>query len=165
MYGVDEICCLFSLGSISMPNPTKFQEAWLLKADSSGILLKEWCKADSRSPHKAYCIICCKSIQCDNSGIKQLLHHANGKKHSDIAKARFGKNQSHLSKCQNDLSSEEPSSASTTRECSASLLQSPSVQENVANAEILWALKVAQSNFSYNSCEGISSLLMKNVSW
>jgi hypothetical protein len=81
-----------------MPNLTKFQESWLRKTDSAGNQVKQWCRADNTSPHKAFCMLCCKSIQCSNSGFKQLLHHAEGKRHSDLAVARFGKTQKHLEK-------------------------------------------------------------------
>ena len=152
-----------------MPNLTKFQESWLHKSDCAGNQLKQWCRADSTSPHKAYCMLCCKSIQCSNSGFQQLLHHAEGKKHSDLAFARFGKGQKHLEKGVTPIGPSNSGAPSLHNEASASstpasttyVVQSPSLQEKIASAEILWALKVAQSNYSYSSCDATPALFKR----
>ena len=68
-----------------MPNLTKFQQSWQNKTDKAGIQVKQWCCADKSSPYYAYCTLCCKSIQCSNTGLKQILNHAESKKHSDLA--------------------------------------------------------------------------------
>ncbi len=122
--------------------------------------MKQWCHASKSSPYEAYCIFYCKSIQCSNSGLKQPLNHAESKKHSGLAVMRFGKTQRHLEKetPSTRLSSNQPdlrnegatSNASSSTTC---VIQSPSPREEIATAEILWALKVAQSNYSYASCD------------
>ena len=161
-----------------MPNLTKFQESWFRKTDSAGNQVKQWCRADNTSPHKAFCMLCCKSIQCSNSGFKQLLHHAEGKRHSDLAVARFGKTQKHLQKgatstrpssssppLHNEASTSSTSASTSSTSASTSstsyVIQSPSLQEKIATAEILWALKVAQSNYSYSSCDATPALFKR----
>ena len=35
-------------------------------------------------------------MQCSNTGLKQILNHAESKKHSDLAAVQFGKSQQHF---------------------------------------------------------------------
>ena len=50
------------------------------------------------------------------------------------------------------------SSAGASTTC---VIQSPSLQEKIATAEIMWALKVAQSNYSYSSYDETPALFKK----
>jgi hypothetical protein len=116
-------------------------------------------------------MLCCKSIQCSNSGFKHFLHHAEGKRHSDLAVARFGKTQKHLEKGATSTrpSSSSPplhneastSSTSVSTSSTSYVIQSPSLREKIATAEILWAPKVAQSNYSYSSCDATPALFKR----
>ena len=54
---------------------TKFNDRWFKEVDSNWHKLKLWCsKGDSDTT--AYWFVCFKSIQCVNSGLPQLLQHA-----------------------------------------------------------------------------------------
>ena len=79
-----------------MPNPTKFQVSWLDKKDNNGHLVKQWCRVDSSSVYSAYCTLCCKPFKINNTGIRQVLNHSSGQKHTEIAKVRFASQQRHL---------------------------------------------------------------------
>ena len=68
---------------------TKFNEDCFSQKDESGIIIREWCKAD-KSVYSAYYSLCCKTFQISNSGFKQVLAHSSGKKHQDLAKGQFG---------------------------------------------------------------------------
>jgi len=68
---------------------TKFNHSWLEKTDCNGHLLRTWCAKDSSSDFAGYCLLCKKTIQCGNNGAVQILHHAEGQKHKDIAKMKI----------------------------------------------------------------------------
>jgi hypothetical protein len=53
--------------------------------------------ADKSNIYAGLCILCSKTIHCGNAGVKQLLQHAEGAKHKQVAACRFGSNQAHLS--------------------------------------------------------------------
>ena len=121
---------------------THFQKSWLKKTDSNGHCIGQWLKED-KTPYTVTCILCSTSFKCDNSGLKQIMSHADGKGHKTIANQRFAKTQKHFS------TSESPGSI---------VLQSRSHTDQVTVAEAAWCMKVAASNYSYNSCEDLPDL-------
>ena len=121
---------------------TQFQKSWLGKTDRNGHLIGSWLKEDS-TPYTVTCALCASSFKCDNSGIQQVMSHADGKGHKAIASQRFSKSQQHFS------TSERPG---------ACVLTSRSHNDQVTVAEAAWCMKVAASNYSYNSCEDLPDL-------
>ena len=121
---------------------TQFQKSWLGKTDRNGHLIGSWLKEDS-TPYTVTCTLCASSFKCDNSGFQQVMSHADGKGHKAIASQRFSKIQQHFS------TSERPG---------ACVLSSRSHNDQVTVAEAAWCMKVAASNYSYNSCEDLPDL-------
>lgn len=91
--------------------------------------------------------------------MKQVLQHADSKKHSDSVTARYGQKQKHFEKALTSESKNTPGESSSKSETSCTM--QPSQLEKVATAEILWTLKVAQSNYSYSSCDGVPDLFKR----
>lgn len=81
-----------------MPRDTSFCLSWLEQIDAIGHAVKSWCKPDPHVTTAGYCTLCCKQVSCANMGIRQILQHAAGSKHTDIATLRFSKNQGHFVK-------------------------------------------------------------------
>ena len=48
------------------------------------VLDKLWLKED-KTPYTVTCILWSTSFKCDNSGLKQIMSHADGKGHKTIA--------------------------------------------------------------------------------
>ncbi|CAM1296488.1 QTRT1 (predicted) [Pycnogonum litorale] len=121
---------------------TKYSKSWLEKKDGNGHIVGQWLKEED-SPYSAKCTLCVRSIKCDNSGFKQILAHADRDEHKAIAHQRFSKDQIRFS------TSEKPGTI---------VLPARSHNDQVAVAEAAWSMKVAASNYSYNSCDGLSQL-------
>ena len=98
-----------------------------------------------------------KAIQSSNTSLEQPLNHAEGKTHSDIATAVFGETQKHLGTGDQTAVSSDKRGSPEQSNSGACVLQ-PSQVGKVATAEILWALKVAQSNYSYASSDGTTEI-------
>jgi hypothetical protein len=79
-----------------MPRETCFSLSWLEQTDGNGHAIKSWCKPDSRLTTAGYCTLCCKQVSCANMGIRQILQHATGSKHTELASLRFNKKQGHF---------------------------------------------------------------------
>lgn len=134
---------------------TKFNGRWLEEIDSNGHKLKLWCrKGDSDT--KAYCFVCCKSIQCGNSGLPQLLQHAKKcQTHIKLAKTVCSDSQSRITFGNGQCSKTSQSVntvGSVVKSCNISL---SNTKEDTSKAEVIWAAKTAISNFSFRSSDGI----------
>ena len=57
---------------------TQFQKSWLERSDNNGHSIGQWLKED-KSPYSVTCTLYSTSFRCDNSGLKQVLSHADGK--------------------------------------------------------------------------------------
>ena len=134
---------------------TKFNPSWLSKLDNSGHSLDEWCKHDSANSFSAYCFVCFKSISCSNTGVKQLVDHADSKKHKEGMKQRRDKSQKRLIPVATPGTSKQGGGDAETRK---TFVQAISVNDQVTKAEALWAMKVASCGYSYTSCDGIGEL-------
>ena len=62
---------------------SQFQEDWL-----TDDRFKEWVKRAPNNSHKAYCMICAKSINVMSSGCSALISHSKGKGHTDKMEQR-----------------------------------------------------------------------------
>ena len=135
---------------------TKFQSPWLEKIDINGHQVKLWCRKDN-SEYAGYCFICDKSIQCGNNGVTQILNHADGVKHKEKAKLRFDKNQKRFVKEEVD----KPSALQGGGDVKHVALQSRSQADQVTAAEVIWAMKVASSGYSFSSCDGTAAMFQE----
>lgn len=146
---------------------TKFQRHWLTSTDANGNSLSSWCKEIQHDPFKAMCIICNKAVSCDNSGKNQLLKHATGDKHKELAKTKLDANQKTFSFAK-PSSSDKPGTSSTSvgsvspgsegAEGTSMTFLGPSLNEQIKKAEILWLMKLCYQDWSFASCDGIGDL-------
>ena len=77
---------------------THFQTTWLTKTETNGHCIGQ-CLKEDKTPYTAYtvtCILCSSSFKCDNSGLRQIMSHADGKGHKTIGNQRFCKTDKHF---------------------------------------------------------------------
>lgn len=144
---------------------TKFNDGWLRKEDTQGFLVGQWCKADECNT-QGFCILCKKTFSVDNSGFKQVLAHSGGTKHQALARARFSSTQCHFKLSETVTSSystvEESPGPSTSKPVSSTVAcLDKCTKDLVTQSELLWGMKVSQSNYSYRSCDDLPSLFKK----
>ena len=139
---------------------THFNASWLNKIDKNGQKLNQWCRKDSSSNLNGFCFICDKSISCSNTGVGQLMNHADGQKHKDNMKLRNSCSQKKffVEKQSSVVASTSQGGGDTEKKSSIIQLQSLSHKEQVCKAETLWAFKVAASGYTYSSCDGTPEL-------
>ena len=133
-------------------------EKSLLQNDEVGNQIGNWCQKESES--SAHCIICNKSFSISNSGFSQIRQHFKGERHKSEARYKMGKNVSYLSftrKVSTPTSEEQSSSGSSSKQ----LKLQPAIADQATSAEILWMLKVSQSDYSLSSCDGLPQLFRK----
>jgi len=148
---------------------TKFGAQWLEQVDGNGHLLRLWCRADAKDIFAGYCILCFKRIPCASMGIKQILQHAAGDKHRDIARVRFSKVEKHLVPIGVEMSASTSSGTATessqrTPAPSKGSIAAPvmlvpkSHLDKVTTAEVLWALKIIEDDNSFSACDHVGDL-------
>lgn len=123
-----------------MPGCT-FQESW--RTDP---VLNVWLKR-GKTPNHAYCKLCDSTIDLTSMGKTAVKSHSEGKKH----KQRVS-NSSQQHNIQNffreqEHSTQSSSSAQSAPTCIASYVSKTETQ----TAEVLWALKMVSSNYSFHS--------------
>ena len=111
--------------------------------------LPKLCKADSGNCFAVYCFVCCYSISFSNSGLFQLLGHADGSKHKKLVKLRKDKGQKQLFNSPVSGGSQQEGS-DTERKGHTVFLKPLSINDQNAKAEALWAMKVASEGYSYS---------------
>lgn len=116
---------------------TKFQDTWLEK-ELDGVFLKEWCCVAENNIYFAKCNLCVEKFEISSGGFCQVKTHHRGKKHKLKFNARF-KNKSHIAE-------------SIVQKVNCNDENALSQDMQVAKAETLWALRVAESNISFKSC-------------
>jgi hypothetical protein len=116
---------------------TKFQDIWLEK-ELDGVLLKEWCCVSTNNTYFARCNLCVERFDISSGGFSQVKSHHKGKKHKIKFDSRF-KNKSTISQA-----------FSQNNNCNTENALSHDMQ--IYKAETLWALRVAESNMSFKSC-------------
>lgn len=146
-------------------NETKFNKKWLLQTDTNGLEIHKWCKNDPASSSKAFCFVCSKSFSVSNSGIKQVLTHANGQKHKELIKVKYATDQSHFSfkasSSQNSSSQNKETDSNVVDREPQAVKLNPCLKESAVKSELLWAMKIADSNISYSSCDGTPELFCR----
>ena len=108
-----------------------------------------WIKKDQQEGH-AYCKVCKTSIRIDNSGISQVRRHATSKSHQEKDKLLSGMTKQRV------LVTQKDSRIGLSQESS-----SFSFSEQVLNAEIVEALDVVDSNYSFSSTNGNSDKIKR----
>ena len=151
-----------------------FSNLWLQKS-----LYKDWLREVKGDKHKARCIVCMRDVDISSMGESALTSHLKGKTHQTLTSQKrslasvpdfFGVSSQQPATTSDDAkevsksaSSESGEHINPTKSGTASLSGS-SVMERIVTrdetlkAEILWALKVIMSHYSYKSCEGTSKL-------
>lgn len=139
-----------------MPNgKTQFNPAWLDKLDNNGHCLSEWCKMDTGNCFAVFCFVCSKSISCSNSGLAQLVGHADSMKHRQAMKVCKDKSQTLLFKSPTPETSQQ---GGGDPEKEIAFLKPLTVSDQITKAEALWAMQLASFGYSYRSCDGIGEL-------
>ena len=145
---------------------TKFSWVWLDQVDGNGHTLRPWCTTDSSSLYNGYCTLCKKPVSCENMGLLQLKQLAKSSKHKAIAEATFSKKQAVFKKATAQIvpgwnvGMELHSSLKQSGAGSVAVLSS-SLADQTTTAEVIWALKVASSDFSFASCKDIPLIYQK----
>lgn len=140
-----------------MPRETEFRMVWLEQTDGNGHLIKNWCKPDVKVSSAGFCTVCCKQVPCANMGIRQIMQHATGAKHRELASLRFSQKQAHFVMLDTDRRKQDSSTNAETS-INSKVTFSKAHNDQVTTAEIIWALKVAESNISLSSCDDIGQL-------
>lgn len=127
----------------NMPkNVSTFKAAWQDQHD--------WLIPVQGQPTKAKCKLCGKEFSVANSGLGQVKQHAETEKHKQVSNTRSG------------TSSQRLLLPRSSDDGAISLSATPSVsfstEEQTLRAEILWAMKCAQSNFSFSSNTNLASV-------
>ena len=154
-----------------MPRKTCFNKSWLSSGsvDSNGDILSDWCSKVKSDTFLAYCKVCSKT----NMGLAQILSHVQSEKH----KKKNLKTQKGQTLFEVVASASIPGLPSAASPDGASTSQSDSnvtvadvvfvdakfgkkwtpisIDDKVKKAEILFALKLVSSNYSYNSYSDI----------
>ena len=132
---------------------TKFNQSWLNKLDSNGNSVKPWLKQGS-SETTFICTICrTGDLDCSNKGWKAVEQHMQNEKHKNNLNAL--KNNSQLT----FSISATTSSTSSTHTIQLVDPNKPLLfDDQVSQAEILWALKSVQNAFSYKDSDDVSEL-------
>ncbi|CAF4529784.1 unnamed protein product, partial [Rotaria sp. Silwood2] len=133
---------------------TKLNQSWFNKLDSNGNSVKMWLKQGS-SETTFICTICrTGDLDCSNKGWKAVEQHMQNEKHKYNLNAL--KNNSQLT---------FSISATTSFTSSTHTIQlvDPNklllFDDQVSQAEILWALKSVQNAFSYKDSDDVGELL------
>ncbi|KAK5900192.1 hypothetical protein CesoFtcFv8_009591 [Champsocephalus esox] len=131
-----------------MPGKCRFNNVWLLKDN-----YQLWLSKDT-DPRRAKCKLCSKIIDISNMGEAALASHMKGTKHQ-TAVAAVASSAMFRTFMNVDATPSNATSVSTATK--QTTLNVPS-KHDVIKAEILWALKIMDSHYSYKSSEDTSRL-------
>lgn len=166
---------------------TKYQSKWSSIPDANGHEIGLWCVESPRDAFEARCKLCETFINVANNGVAALKQHSKAGKHVTKAELAFTRkedvNHDKTMKVPvqsgirdffpksaqrqqrdtpavvpTDLSVPPPPLLSATTSKSTDVL---SVQDLGVQAEILWILKAASSNYSFSSVDGTADILKK----
>ena len=135
---------------------TKFSEGWLDETDANDHKLKLWC-CKGENDFSAYCFVCHKSIQCSNSGLLQVLQHAESQTHIKKASVVCSENQSKIKLVSTQKSSAAHQSSDESSVAPPASISLTNRKDDSTKAEIIWAAKTATSNYSFRSSDGIGN--------
>ena len=140
---------------------TKFNDRWLDEADANGHKLRLWCSR-GKTDTTAHCFVCKKTIQCGNAGLAQVLQHAEKSHiHIKLAKIAYSDGQSKIAfKTIQNFPSIEPQNTSEVIVSEIGPVPVHNVlltnrKVDTTKAEIIWATKTANDNYSFRSSDGV----------
>ncbi|PFX13024.1 hypothetical protein AWC38_SpisGene22936 [Stylophora pistillata] len=138
---------------------TKFNDRWLDEIDGNGHKLRLWC-SKGKTDTTAYCFLCKKTIQCGNAGFAQVLQHSEkSKTHIRLANIACSDSQTKIAfKTIHNSSSIESQASSEVSEIIPVPVRNicvTSKKDDTTKAEIIWAAKTANDNYSFRSSDGI----------
>ncbi|XP_049270810.1 uncharacterized protein LOC125758087 [Rhipicephalus sanguineus] len=134
-----------------MPGQCNFQESWL-----SHVAYKDWVAPDPMSSHRARCRPCAKTFDVSSMGESALKSHQRSAKH--IGNLKDAASSSLIKYVTPRESGESVRSVPTQ---SSDLNTACKAHDAATEAEILWALKVVTSHYSYSSSAHTSELFRK----
>lgn len=157
-----------------MPRKTTFKDTWLRNdyKDRNGDFLSDWCERVTNDSHAVRCRVCCKTFSISNMGLAQIQSHSEGKKHI-IDNMKSSRNQAFFKpKMTKSDQAEETPVASTSTAVSGDksthtlCMVPPKLghwlpvcqDDKVKQAEILFAIKLASSNYSFRSYADIGDI-------
>ncbi|KAK0151782.1 hypothetical protein N1851_006846 [Merluccius polli] len=138
----------------NMPGHCRFNNAWLQMNKYS------WVTAD-KDPGRAQCRLCGgKSIDISNMGEAALSSHAKGSKHQSAAasEATATPITGFFTTPRTTTTSSSTSLSSATKQAS---ITDAVMKNDVLTAEIMWALKMVNSHYSFKSSEDASLLFRR----
>ena len=132
-----------------MPGLCTFQDSWIHDSE-----FKLWVKRN-KSPNEAYCKLCSKTIDIKSMGRQALVSHSKSAKHKNtLARQNSSSIQGFFSP---STSTSNASNSQTQKETSVSVSSAPKTimvsKSDALNAEVWWALKVIDSNYSFHTQE------------
>ena len=150
---------------------TLFKKVWLLHTDGEGYKISSWCQP-SQEVGKALCFICKKTFLCNNQGLPQLLQHARGQSHKTLTNEILGGSQmvfasTHSTDAGKTCGNSASNAAFVSKQLethagkkeSSGTLQCISLKDEATRAELIWAMKVVSSHYSYASYDKIKDTL------
>lgn len=134
-----------------MPGKCKFQDAWL-----SDPQYNKWIERGSSSS-EAKCKACKKTFAVQNMGEAAVKSHMKSKKHVDAVKDESSNAslRNFLPAVGSQRGSHEVGRSEQPCSSGAGDIRNYVASNETLAAEVLWALKVILSHYSYKSCEDI----------
>ena len=135
----------------------KFNLDWLRGKDGNDQVIQDWCEPGD-SEFIANCIVCHKTVDIRNRGKNQLLVHAGTETHQKHAAGSVPKSQPKLVTVTNDEGEKIMVVDSSSATPGSGAIYKMSHGDEVAKAEIIWTMKVAESGYSYYSCDSLKEV-------
>lgn len=139
-----------------MPGKCRFNNAWLLLDK-----FKAWTTTD-QDPGRAKCRLCGgKSFDISNMGEAALTSHAKGSRHRSAAASGATVTPISVLFATAATASATPSALLASANKQTTLNDGAVTKNDILTAEVMWALKVANSHFSFKSSEDVSQLFRR----
>ncbi len=138
-----------------MPGKCRFRNVWIQDEKYKGWLEKD------QDPGRAKCTLCRKTFDISNMGEAALSSHAKGAKHQSAAAAACATAPNPITGFfirVTDVTPAPNCGASLSATVKQGTILSAASRNETLTAEVLWALKVANSHYSYKSCEDTGQL-------
>ena len=121
--------------------------AWkLAEKAKNNIAVNLWASREGKEHFR--CILCNTSLKYSRQGFQAIEQHS---KHTNQSDLRFNKKQPRFS-------TQDAACASTEAQKPAIVFNNPALDDKQRVAETMWLFKVAEHDFSFRSCEQLSSL-------
>jgi hypothetical protein len=131
--------------------PCHFNASWLDKIDPNGYNVRE--RGRKQSDSEMFCTVCIKKFSIVK-GFCAVSQHAFYKRHIDQCHIKLGKSQLRLSG-ERPVAAELPA---FIEDPMPGTMKMYSIWDSATMAELIWVMKLIQSNFSFNSCDGLADI-------